>query len=102
MIDPRLNSSATEEQTNENFNRVLKYIDAIAKGAKVSVTFDSDGGSDVASQLIPLGSKATEPVDPTKEDYEFAGWMLGDEIFDFDTEVTEDITLTAAWEAVGE
>ena len=61
------------------------------------VTFDSNGGSEVSSQDILKDSTATEPTDPTKEDYTFEGWYNGDTLYDFDTPVTENIILTAKW-----
>lgn len=61
------------------------------------VTFDSNGGSDVSSQDILKDSTATEPLTPIKEDCTFEGWYNGDTLYDFDTPVTENITLTAKW-----
>ena len=69
---------------------------------KVTVTFDSDGGSAVQAQEIDKGAKAAEPADPTKEGYEFKGWFLGnaETEFDFNTAINENITLKAKWEKV--
>ena len=61
------------------------------------VTFDANGGSDVAPQLLYIGTAATAPTAPTLTGYEFGGWKLADADYDFATTVTEDITLTAAW-----
>ena len=65
---------------------------------KHEVSFNSDGGSVVESQTINEGSKANRPVDPTKEGFDFLGWFIGENEFDFDTLITEAITLTAHWE----
>ena len=67
--------------------------------AKYTVTFDSDGGTEVAPQTLTKGDKATKPSDPTKDGYTFAGWALDGEAYDFDAPVTEDITLVATWTA---
>jgi len=67
-----------------------------------TVTFDSDGGSEVASQSVLSGTTATEPVDPTKTDYVFDGWFTDAELtteYDFSTPVTSDIILYAKWTA---
>ena len=65
---------------------------------KANVTFDSDGGSDVSSQLLTPGSKITEPTAPTKAGYEFAGWLYKGEPWRFNLDtVTESITLKAKW-----
>lgn len=42
----------------------------------------------------------TKPTEPVKEGYEFNGWMLDNELFDFTSKVTKDITLKAKWEYV--
>ena len=65
--------------------------------AQHTVTFDSNGGSPVPDQTVTAGDKATEPEDPTRDGYDFAGWYLCEVKYDFDTPVTEDITLVARW-----
>lgn len=62
-----------------------------------SVTFDSDGGTEIAVQSVTDGQKAVKPGDPFKANYEFDGWFLGEEKYDFDSAVTADITLKAHW-----
>ena len=62
-----------------------------------TVTFDSNGGSEVASQEVYYESAAAKPADPSREGYVFKGWMLNGEMYDFSTPVTEDITLVAKW-----
>lgn len=66
-----------------------------------TVTFDSQGGSEVKSQQVPSGGKATEPTDPTKADASFGGWYTGTDYakaWNFDTDVvTSDMTLYAQW-----
>ena len=62
-----------------------------------TVTFDSDGGTDVIAQTVLDGGKATEPKDPTKASVSFECWKLDGVEFDFDTPVTDDITLVASW-----
>lgn len=70
---------------------------------KFNVTFDTKGGSEVATQEVEKNETATKPTDPTKESYTFKGWYLDlakDEEFDFNTAITKDITLYAKWEEV--
>ena len=64
---------------------------------RYTVTFDTDGGSEVDAQTVAYGEKAKTPADPTKTGYTFAGWELGGNAYDFAASVTEDITLTAKW-----
>ena len=61
-----------------------------------TVTFDSDGGSDVDQQEI-CNTSAIKPSDPKKDGYDFAGWYLGDTQYTFDTKITANITLKAHW-----
>ena len=70
-----------------------------------TVTFDSNGGSDVSSQSLRYGATATKPADPTKTattttKYTFADWYSDSGLttsFSFDTAIKEDITLYAKW-----
>ena len=70
-----------------------------------TVTFDSNGGTAVASQTVVSGGKATVPTAPTKAadanyTYAFNGWTLNDADYDFATPVTGNITLKAKWLAI--
>ncbi len=72
------------------------------------VTFESNGGTEVATQdLKNDGSeKATKPTDPTKApdseySYTFGGWYSDADLtteYNFDSFVTENITLYAKWD----
>ena len=64
---------------------------------KYNVVFDTAGGSYINALEVEEGSVAAMPTTPTKEGYEFVGWMLGDELYDFSKEVSGDITLRAEW-----
>ncbi len=68
---------------------------------KYTVTFDTNGGSEVAEQKVDKDGKLERPSDPTREGYVFAGWYLDGEKFDFDREITSDMKLEARWEEVG-
>ena len=65
----------------------------IESGCKV-MTYKN--GEDVyAVQVVNVKSGA--PDTPVKSGYTFAGWYLGESRFNFDTAITENITLTAKW-----
>ena len=68
------------------------------KTEKYTVTFDSDGGTEIASVQVEKGKKITKPEDPSKEHYVFGGWYLEDAewVFESDT-VTKNTALTAKW-----
>lgn len=65
-----------------------------------TVKFDSDGGSEIASQTVESGNTASKPSDPTKANYNFAGWTLDGSAYDFSSKVTKDITLKATWKEI--
>ena len=75
------------------------------KVLKVTVTFDSNQGTAVDSQLVAVGSKVAKPADPTKEGYTFTGWFTDEDCtkaYDFDAAVDgakPELTLHAGWKA---
>ena len=66
-----------------------------------TIHFDSNGGSDVADQVVPAGKPVSRPADPTKEGYLFEGWYKdseGETPWDFQKDLPEeDLTLYAKW-----
>ncbi|MBR1723335.1 MAG: InlB B-repeat-containing protein [Treponema sp.] len=65
-----------------------------------TLDFDTDGGSNVDSQVVEHGKTATKPADPTKTGYTFAGWYTSSsytESFDFSIAITENTTAFAKW-----
>ena len=70
----------------------------VASTTYYTVTFDANGGSEVSSQKIESGKKATSP-DSTKTGYYLSGWYNGETVFDFRTPITSDLTLRAKWTA---
>ena len=77
---------------------IILLFKACNKGAdEYRVIFDSNGGSEVASLVVKADGTIKEPEAPTKEGYDFAGWYYNDTEFDFNTPITNDITLEARW-----
>ena len=67
----------------------------------LTVTFESNGWSDVESQILGSWSTATQPDNPRKTWYAFVGrfsdsWLNSE--FNFDTPITSNTTLYAKWE----
>ena len=62
-----------------------------------TITFNTDGGSDVAPITQDYGTAVTAPAAPTKAGYTFAGWYKDGVAYTFTTMPAEDITLTAKW-----
>lgn len=71
-----------------------------------TLSFDSQGGSDIALQTVQYKEKAMAPANPTKEGYDFGGWYKEAECanaWDFETDtVAADTTLYAKWTKVEE
>lgn len=80
---------------SNDWHRSVLYFENVTQ---YTVTF-TDGDNSVAEQTVTYGNKVTKPDDPTKYGYTFSGWYIGDtdDEFDFDTPVTDNITLTAHW-----
>lgn len=66
-----------------------------------TVTFDSNGGSEVESQTVINGQSATEFPDPTRDGYTFHSWRYDDGLlFSFEDLIYGDVTLTAKWDKI--
>lgn len=68
--------------------------------AKYAVSFNSNGGSAVATQYVVSGETAEEPTAPTKSGYAFKAWQLGGVDYNFSTPVTAAIELVATWNEI--
>ena len=65
-----------------------------------TVTFDSNGGSEVESQEVLDGKRAYKPYAPSRTGYTFGGWYLDSTEWNFAIyTITDDTTLTAKWTA---
>ncbi|WP_083448652.1 InlB B-repeat-containing protein [Lysinibacillus macroides] len=67
-----------------------------------TVTFEPNGGSDVAEQQVPYNERVIEPPMPSKQGHTFVGWYKDSRFtmkWDFTADVvTEAITLYAKWQ----
>lgn len=64
------------------------------------VDFDSNGGSNVNSQMAIVGQLIPKPTDPERKGHTFNGWYNGEELWDFDKNKLEaegNFTLKAKW-----
>ena len=90
---------------------VLSSIPAASKNAsyyasvtkvkqKYTVTFNSNGGSAVDSQVVEYGSLATLPAQPEYEGHKFVGWSTddsGNTAVDFSAAITGNVEYFAIW-----
>lgn len=69
------------------------------------VSFDTDGGTEVAEIVCNEGDKLSLPTDPAKAHYTFDGWYTNaertpDSKFNAEKAISSDMTLYAKWQAV--
>ena len=95
VIDPTPNPTSkptpkpTSKPTPKPTQNAVYYV----------VKFQVDGRI-VDSQNVLKGDFADEPDDPYKDGYNFVGWYLGNNLYEFDEEVFGNITLVARFEKV--
>ena len=109
--------SNTDNPANPTFEGATEYtastpvtsdVTLYAKYQEISyykVVFNSNGGSEVTTQEIDAGQKASEPAAPTKApdsnySYSFVGWYKEAGLtnaYDFNDAVNENTTLYAKW-----
>ena len=66
----------------------------------VKVSFDTQGGEEIKTKMVILGSSLDTLPTPKKEGYIFDYWMYNDEEFNIKTKIMEDITLMAKYHEV--
>jgi len=84
-------------KVTNNHNVVVTWIQLI------NVTFDLNEGELVgltSPVVVPSGTKVANPGNPTKEGFNFIEWQLNGNKYDFDSVVTEPITLKAHYEEI--
>ena len=68
--------------------------------AKNTISFNTDGGTEIEDQIVTTGNKVTKPANPTKENYGFAGWYEDSTLtteFDFNTTIDVSMTIYSKW-----
>jgi len=82
------------------------WFDAVYQPSELAtfytVSFDTDGGTNVPAQEVRNGQTATKPADPTKSGYVFDNWYAEDtftNVFDFDDAITANTTVYAKFDA---
>lgn len=95
-----LNTTALNFDTPIELEDGDTFVVSYKVGLGNLVTFNSNGGSSVESQIVVTSGTATEPTAPTKDGYTFGGWYSDEALtsaFNFSTAITADITLFAKW-----
>lgn len=88
-------------KVTSNITLVASWTKNSTSTTSFTVTFNSNGGSKVASQTVQSGKLITKPSDPTRDGYKFVGWYIGSTLVNFKSyKVSSNVTLTAKWEQV--
>ena len=95
----------SEEYANEHWNSNWKGdgSNVVIWNCNRTITFDTVGGNTIAEQKVCVDHYAVAPTNPIRDGFAFQYWYASDENtpFDFENEqVTDNMTLTAKWEAV--
>lgn len=81
---------------------VVVLLFAAAQSPGLTVTFDTQGGSAVASQSVGYGELLAPPEQTVRPGYAFVGWSTapdGAPLWDFSADtVTDTLTLYALWQ----
>ena len=67
---------------------------------KHTIEFNSNGGTNVSNQIVNHFDKVLEPDHPTRLGYDFLGWFIGEDEYDFNNEVTTNLELVAKWQII--
>lgn len=91
-----LKETSNELQNDSNDESIKEEINYY------TVTFDSNGGTNIDSVVVKENDVIIEPSSPEKEGYTFEYWELDGKQYDFNTKVTSEIILIAKWQEVEE
>lgn len=80
------------------YSKTIDENDLINNKTQYTISFDSNGGSNVVNQIVFEGDKVSKPTNPTKDGYTFVEWQLDGKSFDFNNVLNENIILVAKWE----
>jgi len=99
-----LDSKKVSNDTKYDKDVILKakWLEESAK--TYTITFDSDGGSNVDDLIVECDKELSLPENPTKEGYEFISWIDKNEtpILDKALLACENVTLKANWKKIEE
>lgn len=79
---------------------LVLFLTACGAIAKYTITFETDGGTELAPLTISNYQVFVIPSDPTKEGHTFEGWFIDDVLsipYDSSVKIDSDLTLYAKW-----
>ena len=93
------------KHVTKDFTLYAKWVEEINISSYFTVTFNTNGhGTAPDPQVLVPGMKASEPANPHEDGFVFDGWYTDAMCivpFDFDSEISQDITLYAKWTPEG-
>lgn len=87
---------ALQERVNQKA-AALRDARAALEIATYSVVIDTANGEAPTTEVIVAGQLVSEPGEPERKGYTFAGWFAGDTEFDFAQPIMADTVITAKW-----
>ena len=91
-------------------DNVMSKLKGIVDADKIkpltpTVTFETNGGSNVEAKTVENGKTISAPAAPTRKGYKFMGWYEETDeneykLFDFSTPIKDNMTLYAQWEEI--
>lgn len=105
QLDGWYRDAGYTEPFDFDIDRITGHTTLYAKLYQIKpvVTFDTMGGSNVASQKVAYKGFASIPNDPNRAGYTFDGWYMdadGTIPFDFSSPIVVDTTVYAKWNRV--
>ncbi|MDR0436985.1 MAG: InlB B-repeat-containing protein [Bacteroidales bacterium] len=103
QIEAQRQQQATEQQRQQQLTIQQERQREVERQRRLAnshrVTFNRNGGSVVEPQMVYNGERASKPIDPTMANWAFVEWRKEGEStpFDFNTPITDPITLSAIW-----
>ena len=75
-------------------------LTAVYEPLELKVLFDYGYDGKFFIDTVKYAENVSPPVSEVREGYNFIGWKHGNVVYDFDSPVTEDITLVAEWKTI--
>ena len=100
-VDSNGKGVGTPYFSNSSSNKITSNVTLYA-GWTQELTFTvsfNDNNGNISNTTVVDGEKISEPTTPTRTGFKFVGWYTSEnEKYDFETSVTEDLSLYAKWE----
>lgn len=89
--------TADDSRVYVSYGGVAQHVNISVNDRLTFVITYVGEGFEQFTRNVTEGAKAEQPAAPVRKGYDFDGWYLGEEKFDFGKEITSDLTLTARW-----